>query len=1633
MADSGAFNPATIAYAIDHDNVLYSNGGGIQSQTLATNFDASNDYSLTLDLGWRSDGGMPTGRSSVELWAGGTRLGFIDQTDVTLVEGELVSATLFVDGAAFVAQNGQALEIRLISTAGQSNFDNGSQTASDSLDFIVDDGQGTATPGTFAWTVSNVNDAPVVSAVESPALAYTENDGAVAITSTLTLADVDDTNLESAVVQITTNYVNGEDVLTFVDQNGITGSWDAPTGTLTLTGTATVAQYQAALQSITYTNTAELPDTNTRTVAFTVNDGTVDSNTQTRDITVASVNDDPINIGSLPTDVAVTEDVLSNVDLSAIDLSDVDHNGGNLTVTLTTSTGGNLSASSGGGVTVSGSGSGALTLTGTLASLNTFLDTASNIQYLHGTANLNGNDADTISVVVNDNGNTGSGGGGNVSLGTVNVDITAVNDDPANAGSLPGDIAVTEDVASNVDLSLINLSDVDAAAGNLTLTLTTSTGGNLSAASGGGITVAGSGTGVLSLTGTLASLNTFLDTASNIQYLHATVNLNGNDVDTISVDINDNGNTGTGGGTDIPLGTVNVDINGVNDAPVITSDGGGATAALNVAENTTAVTTVTSTDAETDTVTYSIAGGDDAALFSIVGASGELTFTAAPDFETPLDTDLDNSYEVTVQADDGNGGITTQALSITVTNANDAPTFDGPASASSTDLGDNETARQLVLLEDGSYLVAGYSDGGANGDIVVTRHLASGALDTTFGGGDGIVITSIGANVDEGFSIAVQADGKFIVVGSTDSGADSDIAVARYNANGALDTGFGTNGIVTIDNAGNPDGAFDIALQSDGKIVVVGYTNGGNNNIITLRLDTDGTLDTTFSGDGMDVQSFSSGNDIAYAVEIQADGKIVVGGTAYAGGGGLDIVLMRYNANGTLDTTFAGNGKKSQSIANGHDYSFDLAIQNDGRIVVAGKTPDGGNEKIAILRFNTDGSLDSSWSGPGTPSYAVGTSSQARSVLIQDDGKVLVAGSTFDGSQWDFTVVRYNSDGTFDTSFGSGGTVITDLAGGDDTAYALALDSDGSFIVAGSTWNGTDTDFAHVRYTSAGTLAPPTAGGSTLNGTPTYVENGSPVRLDTDVVITDGELDALNGGAGNYAGASLTLVRNGGANAEDVLGFEDGNGISRVGNTLVKNGQVIASFDVTATPGALSIVFTDTNGQVPTSVDVDNILQQLSYANTSNTPPASVQMDWTFNDGNTGAQGPGGAMQVTGNIVVTIQDTPDIVITAPATTTIAEDTFFVYSGVNSIQVDDGIATDTRLRVSLTVANGTLTLASTNGLTIVAGSNGAASLVIDGLESDINAALDGLRFDVAANYFGADTLAITTAVHADLQGYYTFEGGNANDQSAGTAHDGAFFGDATTVIDPQRGEVLSLDGTGDYVLLSPAVPDSQTYTLAAWINPDNLAEDRRVINLGNNVSITVLSNGQLRAQYRDTAGSTWFNITSTETVTLNQWQHVAFTVDAVSGEQKLYLNGVVVAQAMNTAALFFQPNGHYLGGNVGGATKLFSGLMDDALIYTRALSPDEISALVIEQAQTSANVSLTITPINDTPVVSAIEGAVLAYAENDGAVAVTSTLTLADVDDLNLDSAVVQITANYVNGEDVLTFVDQNGITGVWDA
>jgi protocadherin Fat 4 len=518
--------------------------------------------------------------------------------------------------------------------------------------------------------ITATNDAPVVANIEGTALSYTENDGAVAITSSISFTDVDDTNIESAVVQITGAYVNGEDVLAFVDQNGITGSWNAGTGELTLTGSATLAQYEAAIRSITYANGNENPDTTTRTVSFTVNDGDVDSNTQTRDITIGSVNDDPTNAGTLPADITVTEDVSSNIDLSALDLSDVDASSGSLTVKLTTSTGGNLAAAAGTGITIGGNGSGAITITGSLTDLNNYLNTASNVQYLHSSANLNGNDVDTINVKVNDNGNTGSGGGTDIDFGTVNVDIAAVNDEEVLATNTG--MTVNEGSTTNVvTTAMLETTDVDNTAGQLIYTV-----GALPA------------NGILRLNGSALGLNgTFTQAdidAGLVTYDH-------DNSETVSDSFSFSVDDGVGS---FNSGTFNITVTPVNDNS-ITAIGDTDVAADFVIENVTVGTVVGVTafadDVDgTDSVSYSL--DDDAGgLFAIDSVTGVVTVNGAIDRETAA------SYNITVRAASTDTSSTTQVFTIAI---GDVDEFDvGPVSdtnASANTVAENATVGTAV-------------------------------------------------------------------------------------------------------------------------------------------------------------------------------------------------------------------------------------------------------------------------------------------------------------------------------------------------------------------------------------------------------------------------------------------------------------------------------------------------------------------------------------------------------------------------------------------------------------------------------------------------------------------------------------------------------------------------------------------------------------------------------------------------------------------------------------------------------------------------------------------------------------------------------------------------------------------------
>ena len=458
--------------------------------------------------------------------------------------------------------------------------------------------------------------------------------------------------------------------------------------------------------------------------------------------------------------------------------------------------------------------------------------------------------------------------------------------------------------------------------------------------------------------------------------------------------------------------------------------------------------------------------------------------------------------------------------------------------------------------------------------------------------------------------------------------------------------------------------------------------------------------------------TITAGNDFATEVVIQDDGKIVTGGYSR-----IRSLLSRVTTCGrqTSTPTFGGgDGIVTTDVPAGRRRSPRRFGDSgpDGKILAGGHS--GGD--YVVVRYLNDGTLDTSFGGgDGVANATVGANAWANDLTLQADGKILIAGYDDGATAKDFALVRFNANGTLDTTFGGGnGYLLTDL-GGDDRGSSVVVQDDGRIAHVG--WSdaaGTD-DFAVVRYKADGTLDETFGSTNTLGDfSPTYIEGGKAIVLDSDVEVRDAELDALNSGTGNYNGASLTIARSGGANVEDLLGFNDGNGISILGSNLIKNSQIIATFDITSTSGELVITFTDAGGEILTSVDVDNILRQITYANSSDTPPSSVQLDWTFDDGNGGAQGVGGALQALGSTTVLIQDVADLAITAPVTSATPEDTAIVYSGANVIQVDDGLATNSRLRVEFSVANGILTLSGTTGLTFVEGADGSGTMVIEGL-------------------------------------------------------------------------------------------------------------------------------------------------------------------------------------------------------------------------------------------------------------------------------------------------------------------------------
>jgi len=238
----------------------------------------------------------------------------------------------------------------------------------------------------------------------------------------------------------------------------------------------------------------------------------------------------------------------------------------------------------------------------------------------------------------------------------------------------------------------------------------------------------------------------------------------------------------------------------------------------------------------------------------------------------------------------------------------------------------------------------------------------------------------------------------------------------------------------------------------------------------TRAVAADGDLDTTFDSDGTVTTDMGSLDDYAESVTVQADGKLVVAGRR-SNGSDDDFTVARYNADGSLDTSFDSDGKVATAIGGSHDDACCVLIQSDARIVVVGYSHNGSNRDFAVVRYNTDGSLDTTFDTDGKVTTDLGgLDDYAYGGAIEAGGKTIVVGRTWNGSDWEYALARYNSDGSLDTTFDGDGKVVTDVNTAEEIGRSVSLQSDGKIVVAGFGHSGigTDSDFVVVRYVGAG-------------------------------------------------------------------------------------------------------------------------------------------------------------------------------------------------------------------------------------------------------------------------------------------------------------------------------------------------------------------------------------------------------------------------------------------------------------------------------------------------------------------------------------------------------------------------------------
>lgn len=1093
-------------------------------------------------------------------------------------DSDLDSPTLTITSA--VAASG------LVAITAQNTLDytpNANFNGSDTIEYSISDNEGGTANSTVALTITAVNDAPVAVADT----ATTNEDTEVVINVLANDSDIDDEILtvKSAITSSGGSSINPDNTLTFFPQ-------------LHFEGTATIdyiiadAQGLTASATVTVTVTAlnDLPvarddsavtfEDQPVSIDVLVNDSDADGDTLTvtassaTNGTITSTNNNIIsfspnqnfngqtivnytisdgNSGTASATVTIHVTPVNDSPIAVVDQAVVNEDSTNTITVLTNDT------------DVDGD-----TLTITSASSThgrLVINAGQSIDY---TPPLNFNGTDIINYDISD-------ANGGVDSSTVTITVTAVNDTPV---ALNDTATVNEDVGGIIDV-LINDSDVD----------TTDVLNIVSATSANGVL-------------------TVVDVATSPK-LNFIPNLNFNGETSIEYVIADNScavltNCGNGHSA---TATVTVIVQPINDAPTISD------ATASVAENAvngTAVVNVIGSDIDDTVLVYSITAGNTDSIFAINTATGAI---AVAD-KTFLDFETTKSYTLIVNVADAAQASASAQVTITVTEVieNVTPTTDstfgnttltGLAASNAFAFDNADTPEASVMDSTGRIIVVG-SVTSSTTDFTVSRYLADGRLDHSFGI-QGIFNKELGA-FETAKAVAVDTSNNIYIAGEQFNGTAIEIFIVKVLASGQPDNAFGNSGVVisnlsisnlhVADILAHSDGTLAVGASINSQFALYKYNAATGADIASTAIDMNGDFDK------------------AEAIAEQADGKVIIAGHTADSANRFtyDFAVARLNYSDlTLDTTFASTGKKTFDLGQlKNDMIFDVVVGSSGDIVTVGSiTQVAGINDVALAVIDSTGVLKTNIGTGGVliidadGDNGANTGNSLATAAILDASNNLYLGVQFGltPALHDFGLVKILSGGSIDTSFGTTGIVKHDLGSGQNTMVGVMLDSSSRPIAATSTPGSRNQDFALARFSTAGALDTSfvNRGYTTTNHTPSDDLMHDGIQLTG--TAHSGKFVFTGAATNNTSVVDMIVARYNTTGSIDTTFAIDGyfrlssnSTTSLIGKSVVElaDGRIVVA-GVTGENGF--VLMLDTNGKLDTSFDTDGIKTFSNMAN----------------------------------------------------------------------------------------------------------------------------------------------------------------------------------------------------------------------------------------------------------------------------------------------------------------------------------------------------------------------------------------------------------------------------------------------------